>query len=990
MSVCPACQHVNAAGTANCIRCGRSLPTAADASDTSLTSFAPDASQSFRDAPTSAVAVGARPAPTAHLAPGQNFGTRYHVIRQLGVGGMGAVYQAWDSELGVGVALKTIRADAAVAPQGALELERRFKRELLLARQVTHRNVVRIHDLGEIDGVKYITMPFIDGADLAHVLRRSGPLPIPRVLSIARQIASGLQAAHEVGVVHRDLKPANIMLEEGDHALIMDFGIARSVAPGATAATVAGMVIGTFEYMSPEQARGEAADHRADIYAFGMILHDLLLGARPQSATPLVALMDRLRSAPPSPRSIDPNVPEDLDRIVVKCLQVDPAARYQSTADLVADLAAAGSDRTPSVHVRPNTRLPWVAAAVVAAAATVGAAWWVSREAPPAGEATAIAPSPVPILIADFVNDTRDPVFEGGLEQVLALGVEGASFVTSYSRPAAQRLVAQIVPGGRLDVEGAQLVSRREGIKVVLAGSIAEENGTYRLSIRALDALTGAEVTTATATARTKSSVLEAVQNLAKDVRRGLGDADLEDADAKRETFTAGSLEAARAYARAQDLSSSGREKEAAALFQQAVGHDPNFGRAYASWAVSAYRLGNRDEAGQLWKKALSLIDRMSERERYRTLGSYYFGVTRNYEIAAENYEELLKRYPADASGLNNLGLAYFETLDIPKAIEQGRRAVAVYPKNGVYRQNLSLYLMYAGDHGAAVKEAEQVIAQSPELPKAYLPAAMAALASGQPAAARAAYGRMSASGPRGAQLAALGLADAALFEGKATEAEEILSQRLSAPEAGSKRDQALATVLLAEASRENDRAREALTRARAALELGDFDDVSVPAATILIAANQDREAEAIADAMERQLQKRSRAFGKLLKAELALKRKRVPEALDSLNDAKALADLWIIRLALGRVYVEAGRHAEALSELDVCLKRAGEASSVFLTDVPSYRMTVPLKYWLARAQEGLGLEGDALRNYRDYLAHRGPGARDALTLDARKRSSGA
>ena len=981
MTACPACQHLNGVGAATCLRCGR--PLSGVAFDHSETAGVTPARETM-----AALTGGVSSAPVSgFLMAGQNFGARYHVIRQLGAGGMGAVYHAWDAELGVGVALKIIRA-AAADPEAAADLERRFKRETVLARQVTHRNVVRIHDLGEIDGIKYITMPFIDGADLSQVLRRSGRLPLARALAIARQVAAGLQAAHEAGVVHRDLKPANIMLEGEEHALIMDFGIARSAAAGATIATMAGAVVGTFEYMAPEQARGETADHRADIYAFGMILYDMLLGPRPQPATPLGALMERMRNSPPSPRSIDPTVPEDLDRVIVRCLRVDPAARYATTADLVADLAAVGTGQ-PVAASRPRLAASgraWVSAAFLTVAASAGSVWWVSREAPAASEATSRGATAVPVLIADFANETNDPVFEGALEQVLALGVEGASFVTSYSRPAAQRLVAQMVSGGKLDIEGARLVSVREGIKLVLAGSIAEEQGTYRLSLQALDAVTGAEVTKATATASTKQAVLEAVEDLARDVRRGLGDADLDDAAAKRETFTAGSLEAARAYAQAQDLSSSGREKEAAALFAQAVTHDPNFGRAYASWAVSAYRLGERQEAEQLWKKALSLIDRMTERERYRTLGSYYFGVSRNYEAAAENYEALLKRYPSDASGLNNLGIAYFETLNFPKAVEQGRRVVAVYPKNAVYRQNLALYLMYSGDHAAAVRESEQVVAQAPALPKAYLPAAIAALAAGRPDEARAAYIRMSSSGPRGAQLAALGLADVALFEGKPEEATDILRRTLAAPDRGSKRDQALATVLLAEAYAASGRPREAVAAARAALTLGDFDDVAVPAATLLIGADLDGEAEVIADKMERQLQKRARAFGKLLKAERALKRRRFADTLDLLNEAKALADLWVVRLALGRVYVQAGRHAEALSELQACVARASEASAVFLTDVPSFRATVPVSYWLARARDGLGLKTDVAANYKAYLVRRGETSSDPLTRDARER----
>src|SRR4029079_2199875 len=260
---------------------------------------------------------------------------------------MGAVYQAWGGEVGVAVALKVIRPEVTRDPVVAQDIERRFKQELLLARQVTHQNVVRIHDLGEIDGIKYITMPYIEGHDLATVLRNER-LTVPKVMGVARQGAARLQAAHEAGVVHRDLKPANVMME-GEHAIIMDFGIARSTSRGGPAPsqpaptagpaagapalddadaemtriaeTVVGEVIGTIEYMAPEQARGEHVDQRADVYAFGLIIYDLLSGKRrsEHAVSAVGELQKRLAQPPPSIRTVLPEIPLPLDQLITKC-----------------------------------------------------------------------------------------------------------------------------------------------------------------------------------------------------------------------------------------------------------------------------------------------------------------------------------------------------------------------------------------------------------------------------------------------------------------------------------------------------------------------------------------------------------------------------------------------------------------------------------------------------------------------------------------------
>ncbi len=280
------------------------------------------------EALTSAVPeTGGTAARAGPLAVGEAFGDRYRIVELLGAGGMGAVYKAWDAILGIVVAIKVIRPEVLSHPVVARDLESRFKRELLLARMVTHKNVVRIHDLGEINGIKYITMSYVEGVDLDGILKKEGKLPVPRALRIGRRIVAGLRAAHEVEVVHRDLKPSNIMVNVEDEPLIMDFGVARSASAGVPepkhdphsrpklkyqpGVTIPGTVVGTYDYMAPEQAKGEEVDQRADLYAFGLILYDMLVGPerRKSRTKESTAREERTKQAPLSARKLDPGDP---------------------------------------------------------------------------------------------------------------------------------------------------------------------------------------------------------------------------------------------------------------------------------------------------------------------------------------------------------------------------------------------------------------------------------------------------------------------------------------------------------------------------------------------------------------------------------------------------------------------------------------------------------------------------------------------------------
>jgi tetratricopeptide (TPR) repeat protein len=855
---------------------------------------------------------------------------------------MGEVYQAWDEVLGAPVALKIIRPQLGGTPFESQQLEERFRRELRLAREVTHPNVIRIHDLGEVGDTRFMTMQFVQGADLGMMLRRGGRLPLERALAIARQVAAGLSAVHEAGVVHRDLKPANIIIDENDHAHLTDFGIARALA-ATTLHTMPGSVLGTLDYMAPEQARGEAADQRSDIYAFGLILYEMLAGGRPRSKSDgaLASLIERLEKGHAPLSSVVPDIPLDVERIVSRCLAPEAAHRYSSIGEVSADLERLGSDGRATLIPRSASRARglWVSlsAALAAALATGAGIMWFgggSRVAAPR-----VAPEPLSVVIADFTNAAQDPVFEGSLEQALGVAIEGASFITSYARR----------PGTRLDESAARLLSIRDGIGVVLAGTIARAGGGLELTVRALNPATGETVHTVTARAATKAEVLQAVGKVAETLRQALGDT-TPPAQFKAETFTAATLDAMKSYSTAQELSLNRKTEDAIRYYRQAIEQDPGFGRAYAGLAMATLDLGRVDEGRRIWEEALKHLDGMTERERYRTLGNYFLQVAHNFDKAIENYEKLVSLYPADLAGHNNLAVAYFATLRFPDAFREGRRAIELYPKSVKFRTNHALYAMYASDFSAAADAARAIVKEDPAYVPAYLPIAIGALAAGNVAAATKVYTDAAATGPEGASLGAIGLADIALVQQRYADAAAIL---LPAIETDRKNKNAVGaaakTIALAEAHSALGRTAQAFKAVDEALAFSREDATVVPAARILLRGGADDRALGLIQELSERLAPQSRAYARILEAERAIARGRAGEAMDALAAAKKLADLWLGRLVAGTAYETFGHPVEARDELETCARRLGEASALFLDDIPTFRYAALLHEWQKR-----------------------------------------
>src|SRR5262245_5272869 len=389
-------------------------------------------SQSFGDMPTF---VGGTPPPLIERGTLLS-GGRYEILATLGQGAMGAVYKAKDRELDRWVAIKVIQPELANSPS----ILKRFKQELILARQITHKNVVRIFDIGETDGMKFITMEYVDGGDLKTTIMERGKMPPEEAADIIRQICHALEAAHNEGVVHRDLKPQNIMMDQTGRVVVMDFGIAHSKdMPGMT---MTGALMGTPEYMSPEQAKGEKTDVRADIFAVGIIFYELLTGNVPFKAHTVVETMyKRTQERAIPPVDLDRTVPIQANQIVMKCLETDPSRRYQSVRELLQDLEVIDPEKKMSGLESARRRIGRSSKVLVAAAAfalivvlAVIAGLYLRDRFRPAPAAPTQAHAPVTVFVADFNNHTGEPIFDGALEPIVKMGLEGAGFITVYDR----------------------------------------------------------------------------------------------------------------------------------------------------------------------------------------------------------------------------------------------------------------------------------------------------------------------------------------------------------------------------------------------------------------------------------------------------------------------------------------------------------------------------------------------------------------------------
>jgi len=621
-----------------------------------------------------------------------DFGPRYRVERVLGEGGMGTVYKAWDKELERTVALKLVRRDLT----HDLNISERFKQELLLASKVSHRNVLRIHDLGDGPGdTKFISMAYVEGQDLNQLLRKEGQLQLPRALNIARQLCEALDAAHSEGVVHRDLKPQNILVDQHDHIYVSDFGLAKSLESDL-GMTRTGQFLGTPRYMSPEQAEIGPVDHRSDLYTFGLILCELVTGNLPfeHVESTMQMMYQRVHETPKDPKRLNPDLPEYLARIIQKCLERDVTLRYQSACEILADLEAGHAPArthhswvtvaTTAVQRGPRNALLLVTAALVVLA--VGLAVW-KKSTTHSAQPTASVPanSQVSLAILPFRNASGDASLDwlgSSLAEILSTDVGQSSQLRTVSPNRLYQLFSdlKISSATVLDPPTIRRVTDFTSADRVVWGQYARFGDQIRIDATIQDMKSGH--TNTLAESATENNILAAIDRLAGDIRSNLALSRSTVKELQGQSFkpSTNSLPALRDYNDGLQLTRLGKSLDAAKRFEASTKEDPRFALAYSELAKAYANLGQDNEAEQASQKAVELSEELPPQEKYLIQASYD-RIQRDYPKAIEAYENLTRAAPGNADVLFELAGLYENTSAYDKAREEYTKVLTLDPK---------------------------------------------------------------------------------------------------------------------------------------------------------------------------------------------------------------------------------------------------------------------------------------------------------------------
>ena len=648
---------------------------------------------------------------TDSFSPAGQVIAHYRVLEKLGDGGMGVVYQATDTKLQRFVALKFLPEGFAKDPQAL----GRFYREARAVSALNHPNICTIYEIGEHNGQPFIAMEFLEGQTLKQLLHNQ-PLPVDRVIELGMEIAEALEAAHAEGIIHRDIKPANIFVTKRGHAKVLDFGLAKirpamktGENPDSTATgdldteglTSSGNILGTIAYMSPEQARARELDARSDLFAFGAVLYEMATGQPPFRGDSTAEIFDAILNRPPvAPVRLNPDLPAELERILNKALEKDPALRYQHASEIAADLrrlkrdsdtARVSAPNLSAATMRPGWRsrrkTVWATLASVATLGMiVGGIYLRSHRATSVAKIAPLTEKDS-VLLADFENKTGDAVFDDALKQALTIQLSQSPFLNIISdRKVEETLRLMGQPGQRVTPELAREICVRTGSKAIVQGSISNLDTQYVIGLGAAGCGGGEALVTEQGQAASKPAVLKTLSKMATELREELGESlqTVEKFDVPLEATTP-SLEALKAYTVAGRTRRKNGDAESIPFFKRAIELDPEFALAYAGLAGAYFNLNQAGLAAENATKAFELRERVSERERYRISSTYYHAVTGELEKAAEVYELWSKSYPRDDTPPLNLGVVYQQLGQYEKAVVETEKAVRLAPSATAY-----------------------------------------------------------------------------------------------------------------------------------------------------------------------------------------------------------------------------------------------------------------------------------------------------------------
>ncbi len=679
---------------------------------------------------------------------------QYKILRQLGSGGMGVVYEAEDTRLGRMVAIKFLPELLQLSP----EASERFEREATLACALNHPNICKVHDVGIFVVRRFFVMERLEGDSLTALIKGE-PLPIDQILDVGSQIADALDAAHAKGIVHRDLKPANIFITARGQAKLLDFGVATAgtalAADGHTrvadgSLTTPGTAIGSVNYMSPEQARGEALDGRTDLFSLGLVLYEMATGRQAFGGQTAAVVFDGVLNRDPIPvQQVNPAIPVELEHIITRALEKDRRMRYQSAADLQVELTRLRRDTTnrqvapvngPASPSAANATqpasglplLPILAALGVVVLAAAGYWYWQKSNAQAFTERGLV-------VIADFDNKTGDAVFDDALRQAVSVQLQQSPFITLLPDSTVQRTLRLMSRSAdqALDSATARELCQRAGAQASVEGSIAPLGSAYVISLGVYNCESGASLAQEQVQAASKEEVLSAMGTAVTGLRERLGESlsSIEKYDVPITEATTRSLDALKAYGQAHRARQTRGDEAAIPFYQQAVSHDPQFALAYAKLGVLSANTGRADDSKKYTEQAYALRDRVTAYERLHIEWSHATRVTNDRARARQTLEMMVDSYPGDFAARNNLGVLLMQIAEFEKALQQYEEAAAIAPNEPLPISNAAYAKLFLGRLDEAFVLIEKALTMRPD-PNLQIARWSAARTSGHPRAA--------------------------------------------------------------------------------------------------------------------------------------------------------------------------------------------------------------------------------------------------------------